>query len=162
MPRTRQRKLVAPDPKEAQNAAIDSAKPNTVITYDAPLIGPGRFSAIGGFFPLLNAGFNPDILDYGTYDKMRGDSMVRAALTLIKSPIIGQLRQAQAVSNTPEVKAFLQETVIKSGLLTRLYTTSLRSLEFGVAWHEKIWEVKNLFVTYKTADPDSGDEIEEV
>ncbi len=91
---------------------------------------------------------NPDPIDFPTYDELRRDPTVKAALTVIKAPIIGRARTATVTSEDPKVKAFVTRVVLESGLLTRLVEQSLHALEFGVSFNEKVWDVQELEIDY--------------
>lgn len=152
---------------DAKNiAAIDSLPDDggKQITRDYPMMIPG-FGG-GRYFANLNSpeGFirdtRPDLIGFDTLDRMRRHAPIKAALTLIKMPILSRVRMAEAECEDADIQAVVQKELIDSGLLYKLAVSSLRALDFGVAFHEKRWVTKELHVEYETEDIETGERVQ--
>jgi len=84
--------------------------------------------------------YNPDEITLSTYDKMRFDPQLNAGLQAIKLPIL-QLTWEVESPNT-ELREFV-ESVFRP-IWRGLMRSSLTSLDFGFAAHEKVWEVEGM------------------
>ena len=107
----------------------------------------GRYSALGNFMA-THKEFRPQRLEYDTLDRMRRNGQVALGLAIKRSPIFAALREAEIKCEEPDVQAFLAH-VFQKPYLMRLLRTSLTAFVFGVGFHEKVWETRNLHVTWK-------------
>lgn len=124
------------------------------ITYDVP-IG----SMLSRATSVFGRDTNPDSLSFDVYDRLRRDATIKASLTLIRAPILGNVKNASIDCVDPTIKAFVEEVILRSGLLYRVARTSMRAVEFGVAIHEKIWQVADLDIQVPRPDPQTGHEV---
>jgi len=107
----------------------------------------GRYSSFGNFLQ-QNKEYKPNNLDYDTLDRMRRNGQVALGLAIKGSPIFAALREAEIKCEDKDVQAFLVQ-VFQKPLLMRLVRTCLTAFVFGVAFHEKVFESRNVYVTWE-------------
>lgn len=146
---------------------IDNVDPNEKqITRDYPMtsgwFGGSRYFANLGTSEGFTRDTRPDLIGFDTLDRMRRHAPIKAALMLIKMPILSRVRQAKAKCDDPDIQATVQQELIDSGLLYKLAVTSMRALDFGAAFHEKRWITKDIHVEYETEDIDTGERTQTI
>lgn len=150
-------------PPPVNPSVISKAARQGAQTRDVPMVGWLRWMPVGLYGAAGAGGYrdiNPDNIGFDILDEMRRYPTIKAALTLCKMPILGRIRTAAVQCDDPAIKAFVEAKFLENGLLYRLVRTSLRSLDFGCAPHEVVWQSEDVSLTYTETDPDTGEEQE--
>lgn len=141
----------------------EQALPGKVLSRDVPLTGSPRFITFAGIYGnQFDRYTNPDSISFETYNQMRFHGLIRAGLKLIKAPILASFQKATVECKDPKIKRVVEHQFIDSGLLYQLAKSSLSAVDFGVAFHEKVWDTEDVELTYEDKDPDTGESFEDV
>lgn len=104
-----------------------------------------------------NAALQPPA-SYDIYDRMRNDGQVRAALTVIKLPILNADWKIEPASEDPEdiaIAAFIENDLMRGMSIS--WTDYLRQvllmLEYGSMAFEKCWEIRDGLVHLRKLAP---------
>ena len=84
--------------------------------------------------------WNPEGVTYDTFDKMRQHPQIAAGLAAIKLPILATNWTVSCQDE--DIAAFCYQTL--RPLWRGLVRSSLTAIDYGVAFHEKVWEIKEL------------------
>lgn len=102
--------------------------------------------------------YKPYDLPSETVDRMLKNGVVKSSLMLIKAPIISTFQKAQFVSDDEKVQTFLNQEL--HPVLMQHMDSILTAFEWGVSFHEKIFEVVNdLQINIKTGE-EEDDRVE--
>lgn len=100
----------------------------------------------------------PDSLTVDTIDRMLKNGVMKSGITILKSPIISTLQKSYFESEDEVVAAFLNQYM--HPIMMRHLNTILTSLEWGVSFHEKVFEsVENLKIKIENKDGDVREHI---
>lgn len=140
-------------------AAITAlAREDARLTYDRPTLGSPR--QVSPFSLALNftRDTNPDVIGFDVLSMMRSYGTIQSALVLIKTPVLSTVQRATVWSNDPKAKRLVEAAFLETGLLYRAIKTSSRSKEFGVAFHEIEWSVRDFDLVYVERQPDGSNQ----
>lgn len=93
-------------------------------------------------------------LPWDMFDKIRVHPIVKLGLVVKAAPIITALREVKVRCEDPKIAAFIKDVFVAPLLLSLADTSVMMSYIFGVCPLEKVWEVREVRVSY-TADDGS-------
>lgn len=92
--------------------------------------------------------WKPEGLTYTTLNRMRRNGQVQLGLAIKDSPVYSAMREAEIECEDADVRAFLTQTFLRP-LLMPLTRSSLTAHVFGAAFHEKVFENRDVRIVYE-------------
>lgn len=92
--------------------------------------------------------YREDPVSFDTLDKIRRSPMVKLATVVRTAPMLSSLKEIKIKCEDVNIKAFIDEVLVKELLLEVAESSIVPSYVYGVAPHEKVWENREVKATY--------------